>query len=729
MKIFQAKPILWSYLILLILIAKIIVLNLALNPSPWLLCASFLSLMLCSGFALARLANLGYEQDRLGNLILWLTLGMLLALTVSLLGILTNLTIFILIKIYFALITLVGLTALITEFYFKKSQPIFKLDRRTVLNGQNLLYLLAIACLIVIVIAMGLNGALFRGGDPSYHLAIMRKAFEGGALSAGNLGFVKGSIHIAYGFPVWHVFLALFARLFQVDTFALYGQIVLPLTVIMILVWTWLMRQILGPTLGVIGIVILMVFNFYYPFTVLVLPDALSQYLLLPLVLVLALKYVSDPAIPVKMLAVLAWLLVMMAAIHVSQYVYFLLIMLVYGLIVLTFFFEQKDWLTTLKRIGQTILTHLAVILPVALFLELKNKALSETIKGFMADPAMRILRYAKISKLSMLSKLAYLAAPLVFFFRQNRAILFLAAIFLMVPIFYLPGLSSAIMRVLGYIFLNRLYANVNWYFVIWALAIGFLLIIFDRLIRKIPLWARIVLNLGLAALLVWMVRLELSTGQVLKTYQAIFSTNFGQWLNTHYWWVLSGWLLLLVVILIIARLRPKINDFFRFEEPRHWSSLVLLLMIISFFLVSPRIKTIKEAFNPQEIAKKQFSYEATANLAGGVETINFIRTQLPAKSVFLSNGRDVYLAMLADQAAAAYPHSADEKLYDSVFGKKISSENKLKILTKGKIDYILLSPAQENTWFDQNPQYFTKIFNQKAAIYQIDKQKIKQGI
>jgi hypothetical protein len=67
-------------------------------------------------------------------------------------------------------------------------------------------------------------------GDAFFHLARVRKLEVFGSLSLQNIGeFKDGSLHPGYAFPLWHGFLALIARLADVDPIAVgrYGPSVL----------------------------------------------------------------------------------------------------------------------------------------------------------------------------------------------------------------------------------------------------------------------------------------------------------------------------------------------------------------------------------------------------------------------------------------------------------------------------------------------------------------------
>src|SRR5439155_7337919 len=81
------------------------------------------------------------------------------------------------------------------------------------------------AKLAVIAAGIGFGIALWfvavLDGDAFFHLARVRKLEVFGSLSLQNVGeFKDGSLHPGYAFPLWHGFLALVARLADVDPIA-----------------------------------------------------------------------------------------------------------------------------------------------------------------------------------------------------------------------------------------------------------------------------------------------------------------------------------------------------------------------------------------------------------------------------------------------------------------------------------------------------------------------------
>lgn len=706
------------YLLFILIISLLLVV--LIKPSPWLSCFNVLMLLFVPGLSLAELLKIRYPKDLLGNIVLSLSLGLLIVLTLSLLGILLGINVLFLEKIYLLLVIVIATVNSFKYLLNNESALATKKDLKLISYQHIILYFLAFCVLAMVLLAISYNGALMKGGDPAFHLSVIRRAFDGAALSPGNLSFVKDNVHIAYGFPIWHVAVALFAHILNVDIFVIYNHIIMSMTVFMILTWSWLFKQIFkNIAVTVISIIILMLYNFIYPFTVLVLPDALSQYLLLPLIIAISLKYIFEEKSSWKIVVIVAYFLLLMAAIHVTQYFYFLLLMILL-LFVTSLFTCFKDR-EVYRKIWQLILAHLSVLFLAILFIFIKNKSGLDVLKGYMSDQNPEKIRYNHISKFSILSKFAYLAAPLAIFFKKNKQFYLLITVFMMVPVFYWQPIRNILQKFLGYIFVNRLYANFNWYYVMIALVFSFLLVFIDRLVENRSRLFKIILNSLLFISLAILIWLQIKLGTVLSAYQLVFSPKTSNWLNEYYLLILGVWTLLIIIYFIFVAKKGKLSNMFEFKEKKPSITFILFGALICFFIFTSRLKAINIAFNEEEILKKRFNYEEIANYAGGSKIIDYIRNNIGPKSVFLTNGQEVYIEMLTDQQASAYPHSADEKYYSQFFNKNTSPDERIKILKKGKIDYILLNKSKME-WLDTNTHYFEKIYDDGSVLYRVKK-------
>ena len=79
---------------------------------------------------------------------------------------------------------------------------------------------------------------------------------------------------------------------------------------------------------------------------------------------------------------------------------------------------------------------------------------------------------------------------------------------------------------------------------------------------------------------------------------------------------------------------------------------------------------------------------------------------------------------MLADVHMASYTFEAKPtKKYEKIYDPNLNLNERLQLISDGQIEYILyLYPGRISTTpFDNNPEYFTKIYQAKAAIYKVN--------
>jgi len=717
MKNYLKKPFfLWqlSFLILS-LIDYLICINSGINSLVVFL--TVFILLAWPGLALRHFLKLDFKNF-FDNLVLILATGLILALTTSFFGIIIGLNIQSLTLVYSIVVVLIILAGIIYQIVKPSDE---KVDFKGFWMNQDLLTWLVFAVTIGLLIVASITGGLFRGGDPSYHLSILRKVYEGLSLTPLNLGFTKSSsIHIAYGAPVWHVFMGILTKFLQTDIFTLYGRLVVPLTAGMVLIWWRLLRQILPSRfLANVSTLLLIVFYFLSLFTPLGLPDALNQYVLLPLALFLALKFVFNLRTDWRLLGLLTLFLIMMAAIHLTQYFYFLIIMAFFLAFWVFSQWGKNDSKQISWRIFYAIISVLVLFLPLAALLELKAKMISEILKANLAEP-YQTLRYGNFNHFQIMVKFSYLLAPfLLLLVKPKKIFWFSVSLFTIIPILYWSPIAHFLQSSLGYIFVNRLYGNVSWHFLIIGLLVGAIVLGTDMLIKKLPGFVRILVALILVGLNIWAIYLQLKFSTFANLYRQVFSKEVGIWLTQNLWWLLIGIAILVIIGLLIEIKGKKIPEFIN-HEPANKIVAGLLTFFIVFWFFSPKLYIATDTFDPIKRAEKVFKPESIVEMAGGKETIDYIKNNIPAKSVFATNGRDVYLTMLLDQFMAAYPHSAGETKSKKLFEANTSIEDKIKFIKSTKLQYLLVINAKPQTVFDSFPQYFTKIYDHGNKIYQI---------
>lgn len=707
---------------------------------------SFLLMVFLPGFVLIRIFRITYK-DFLEGLILSLTLGLTFNLFLSLLGILLGLTIGGLEFLIFATIIVLIIISLILEY----SREEVKLCQekflwKNMFQWQNLIYLFLFLLIIFVLSTVDQLGTNFTG-DPLDHLSIMRKAIEGQPLSMGNLSFVKNQIDIAYGIPIWHVFLAFFAKTSHTNIFILYREITTVLTLIAFLVWYWFFRKLLPTrTLSILALFLFIIFHYYtnaYLYTRLPVPDSFNMLLLMPLCFGLALNYIFNKETNYKSnykhLIILSLMVTLMGLIHWTQYFYWLFAMGLFGIFYLIFKFKDKDFKITFQRILSTIFTNMILVVPILLFLQAKSQTISQNMQMF--PTITKGSTNDRLSKFDPYFKLSYILLPLIaVFFRKYRRLIFILGVFISGPlVFNIPGLYPIVRRYLSHVFVNRFYTNLGqWPYLIWAILIGFILVLLDRWLVKIydtKKYLRYLIDGFLGIFLIWMFYGQYRTGLIEKWYNAVFSGSVFNWLNANYYWLIPVVVLIALLIFIAQKYYRGLLEFFQFQEYKNYPTMLLLTLIIVFFLGMPSFSHLSY-YPAKEFQNWHFFRTATDPTAdfinpdkfGGMGAIDFIKNNIPPKSIFDTNTFANYtLPTMVDVHMASYSIDpvAPTKKYQELYNFSVPIEKKLAMLKEGDIDYIIYQylPAKKYSPFDAFPQYFIKIYgNDQAAIFQINK-------
>lgn len=739
------KPLVLAYITLALLGGLTLILNKFSETSPWLVFLSFYVLLMVPGFSLNRLLKIEFD-DRFDSKIVYLTLGFIFAMLFAFLSMFFGFDINLLLTLYLSLTAVLFLTAFILDLFSKHEPRDLRLDIKNILKLENLPILLLCIFTAIVLINIDFRGANFQG-DPFFHLAIMRKAIEGQPLTPENLAYVKGNLDIAYGFPVWHVFLSMLAKFLSIDIFALWNAIILPLSAFSIAVWYWLSKKIFSfKYLAAIATALFIIFNYDstgYIFTRLAVPDTFGQLILLPLTVGLALEYIFNPKNNYKFLLVLSVLVILMAAIHFTQYFYYLLIMGVFTLTYLATQFRSKEYKSTLFRIISAGFANLALILPFLALFEIKSKTVSETLEGFM-NAKNPELRYDIFEKFTLQSKIGYLSAPLVLLFiKKYKPYIFLFALFLVTPLAYSKTiwfLKYWLTKIIGYIFMKRLYGNVTWSWLVWAAIIGFVLVLADRLLSKIKVISRtlkIVIDLAVALSFVILLWADGKYKIFTELNKKIFSIETDSLINKNYLIILIAVICFTIVFLILQTRNKKIREIFTFskiENPLVFCLMTLIIMLIILGqnggnLWSVAQKAPKNSNFFSKVRDPKAKVVDIKNL-GGSETVDFIRNKIPPKSVFDSNSGYFLIPLVSDQFMSAY-HSDAATEFEEIYKCNEETYTRVRNLELGKIEYVLIIRDQEKITpcFDRYPNYFTLTYkNSKATIYAVNREKVSKA-
>lgn len=736
------RPLFWIYAIFLFSSVIIFTVINVWVTTPFLLLWLFLVLIFLPGFSLSRILKINYTQDRLGQIILYLTLGFIFNLFICLGAIAFGLNITVLLIFYVIILSSLFIVSFVYDLpEFTKNKISF--DKKEILNLGNLLYLFLFLFIILVLATINQLGTNFTG-DPLYHLAIMRKVVSNESLSIANLSFVKNQLHLAYAIPIWHVFLSLVSKIAKLDIVSFYREIPMVLSLLVFLVWYWFFLKIIpNVKFAVLALFLFILYHFgpnAYFFTRLAVPDTINQLLLLPLALALALKYVLGQSSSIKHLIILSLLLPLMGLIHWTQYFYYLTAIGFFGFLYLLFWIPKFDW-STIKKILQVIFANMVLVLPLLLFLQFKISVISENIGDFAQ--VAKTSRNDRFYKFTPILQLAYVLLPLlVLFSKKYRAILLLLSIFLVGPlVFNIPGLQEFLRNYLSHVFVNRFYTNLGeWPFVIWAIILGFVLILIDRLLNKTFLighFFRYALNFVLVLLTLWLFFIQLKFEKLEIIHQNIFSNTTQLWLVHNYNWLVIIISLAVLVIYIGQHYFSKLDQFFEFQKIQNELAITSLILIIVLFFSIPAQSHLKN-YGLEEFKSGRFfkSIPDSTLLVvdpakfGGLETLDFINQNIPAKSVFDTNTRANYtLPIMVDVHMASYTFDPDPtKKYENLY-KNIPLEEKLSLLKEGDIDYILyqFQSGETQSLFNQSSKYFIPIYNNSSVvIFKINKNKVQ---
>ena len=751
-KLFQNKrKLLITYIafVLWFILALFLAKNVAL--APWTLIIVFGAVTLVPGFALCRIFKINFENDTLGLFILYFTAGLIFSLIISFVAMMAGWNILILNDFYPWILASVFILAIAFDFLRpvkEIEEPAFKksFQWRNVFQSENFLILFLILLSGVLLLVIGVQGSLFRGGDPSFHLSIIRKAFDGQSLGPRDLSFTKDEIvHIAYGFPILHIFWALLARFQNSDIFVLWKTISLPLAIMAILVWYWLFRQIfLNRFLALMSLLFFLIYINWWSngwlFTCLPIPDTFNSTLVLPLTVGLSLKYIFNKSANYKVLLCLSILALLMAAIHLTQYIYFLFIVLFLLIMWLILRWRDSEYKPIAKKICWTLITGVLIILPFGILLEAKSHVISEVFRTYVGSNPVRKVKYDNFTKFNTWSKYGYLLLPLVFLFiRKNRPLIFVAALFLIVPIVYIRSVSYILMKVFGYIWVNRLFASVTWHFIALGFVSGLVFLLIGRGLRKIS--ASIYWQVGVNILLTLMggifVYFQVKNQIALSIYDYIFGNNTNAWLGKNYILILAITIFVVLIFIVAGQYRPKILAWTDLAKLKgDWSAFVLTIVLaLIFFSSSYRVlgDMVKVGLAQNysfrsaghiDLRTGNNNITAMANGVGGENMIAFVRENLPPKSVFLAPGTNNYIfPMFVDQYMATYNGTARQKRLAQVYQSGALMADKIKYRKSAQVEYILLNQPerQGEQIFDQNSANFKKIFaDTHSVIYEV---------
>jgi hypothetical protein len=675
-----------------------------------------LSLIL-PGFLLCRILKILPKSDFLDKFVLSFAISFIWNIFICLIGLLTKLNINELMLFYFtSLILLVLLWLILNKFRLTIFLPEIKIDN----IKENFLWLIPIVLTVFAIVIARKNGAIFEQ-ESFFHLAIIKKTLSGQELTTTNLNYIGTSIfHPVYSFPLWHIFLALLAKICGASIFQIWQATIVPLSIFTFAVWSWLLKNIL-PTKNMAAIclsffiVVIATFNQSYLLERLMIPNTLGLFILVPLLFGLALKYIFESEKNISILIIFWLTLFLTSIVHNLQFIYFGLIFTVFTLWLNLFSISNINLKIPAKRAWQILIFYFIVAISELLLAQnfqiitLKNAIDTTLTKSY--SPVF--------NNLFIFSKITFIFFPLLFLvIKKYPKIIFPASLFSILPLIYFAGntyLSSIILNTFGQIFLDRLNAYVTWDFLIWSILVTFFLSFADNVLNKLNKWIPQI-NIILILILIGSIILQLKFHTISNIYNSIFlNSQLTSFINNFYWILLLG-VILIIFLIYIWQIKFNIENLL-LKKIDHKFSILLLTSIIMFFFLSP-------IFNSDSSLTKRTHQKIEIEYLGGQNTVDFINKNISPKSRLLAaTTTSDYLPLLTDNFMTTYPRSAKEEEINQFFIPDINYNEKLNLIIKFKIEYILITPEIKylNEFLEQNPNTFKKIYSQnQTTIYKI---------
>ncbi len=681
------------------------------------------------GWLLIRVFNLK-TQDFVSFWLIVFLLGLSFYFIINLFAVILGIDINLLLKIYYLLLPILWLIALFKDIKRPPSAGGIKFQIKDIFKLENLYYILPI-CAGLFIIWVTLSRGPDLNGDPYFHLAIIRKAIDGNSLSSESLAFTKTSLQNPTTIlPTWHIMLASISKTLSLDILVCWKNIIFFLTILSIFTWYFFAKVIFNKKVwAVLATLLFMIFIFYggpgYIFSRLAVPDTLAQFILLPLGLALVFKYIFENDLNWKMLVISVLGAISLLFVHATHYFYLVLIIFTFGLLYSIFYFKEADYKATLKKIFKVSLAILAPLILLAVFLEFYSGMFSRILSEFTRAPELTI-SYDKFIKFGLVYQYGYFLLPFVFLFIKNKRIMIILALVLLIPLIYGTPLKDILSRYLSFVFTDRLLSNTGLYFLVFTLLGGCILRLIDQSINKLSTKAKDYLDIILFTLFGVIVIIGLNTEIISNFVYGIFYSKITHSFIIQYTLLIFATSIIAAIIFwIIDKKYWQKKELCKITSYKNIFTTFILMAIISFVLITPSIKNANLYFslNPSPSTKDFF----LGNFKGDKEVINFIKTQLPAKSVFLADSETIKtFSVMLDQYMAYNLGSAWDNNLNRIFQPNIPDWQKDELITSPKytIDYIFVRDPkiQDKKYFENNPNLFKKIYDKDSQIYEVIK-------
>lgn len=553
-------------------------------------------------------------------------------------------------------------------------------------------------------------------GDGAFHLAILRKIISADNLSPYNLWVTKlTSLNLVYSFPLWHLFLGFLTKILNLNIFATYNLVLLPLVILTILVVIGFLKSVFqNRYLMIIAFLTFLVLSLsagiFYNLLPLRSPDSLVRLLLLPLVLGLTANYLfSKNTKNLTNILLITLLVIFMGVVHFTQLLDYLLILGLL-LIFLVIFDRQKE---NLKKIGWFLLVIVGIL---ALYLGIFHfEGIRQFFLGNLANLSSDNFANKSYHDTGNIYLYIVFSLPLLAIFTRERRFLFLLIIaltclaiswqFFHLRIFFLKYFGGifairAITDIPGFVYLG---------FTLFLLMAGLNLLLARK---KVILYSSSIILIVFLLAILLIEPLKSPIASFID--QAFFTPK-----NPFFYVYFVPILILLAAVSLVTYIHQKFiqKKELIIQDPQDKLNFAIITFVLFAILSLPYAanfwQTLAKNSNGSLIQPHQAANLGDLDRIGGQPTLDFLNT-LPSSSVLAIS--DVSTAQILTpyikQYLAEFPFgitnfNTSQKIYDP----NIASADRLQILKADSINYIVCLRPYETSIFESEPQKFEKIY------------------
>jgi len=551
-------------------------------------------------------------------------------------------------------------------------------------------------------------------GDGWFHLAILQKITSGNGLNPYNLWVTKTtSLNPVYSFPLWHILVGLITKVLGTTIFTSLRLVLLPLVILTFIVWysfaSIIFKNKYLTALAFLSFLLFMLKDgtFYY-LVPLASPDTFNRLLFLPLILGILIFYLfQEKANKITNTILISFLVIFMGLIHFTQLIYFIAIVIIAG-ILMTIFNRKKE---ALIKLGYILLGVGVLTLPYLLIVQsgIISAWLGANRLAYQGD----VYQNKTPRDANIVYRYAVLSLPIMALFFKKRSRLIFACAIVITSIlisWQVFGLRIFLLKNLGQIFVERAIANIPAFiffgFLLFLVIYGINYLV-SKFSEKIILGINITIGIFILLILIFGGLKTALASSILKTVFNSDSIVFAQ-----YFWVV--FFLLAIGVIVYYFFRRKEADI---VDPPHKLNFVLISLLLILIFATPYYAGLKKVFALNQngtIFTNRYSETASdIRTIGGQKTIEFL-SSVPDRSVFITDNPTIaqMILLYSNNLVAEYPYSIKEFSESAlVYDKSASLDDRLTILNKLEVNYVLSRHPEEEQFLSVHPEYFKKVF------------------